>query len=83
LVSSPAGFTTFAKSFQYLQNVQSHPQITTLSGSPLVQSAASGNHVFVAFGASLGGPVAVWNSTAPNQSITSPANPSTAKALSI
>jgi hypothetical protein len=31
----------------------------------------------VAFGASPGGPVAVWNSNAPNQFVTSPANPST------
>jgi len=53
------------------------PQITTLTGAPLVQSSASGDHVFVAFGASPGGPVAVWNATAPNQFVISPANPST------
>jgi DNA-binding beta-propeller fold protein YncE len=53
------------------------PQVTTLTGAPLVQGSASGDHVFVAFGASPGGPVAVWNSNAPNQFVTSPANPST------
>jgi len=53
------------------------PQVTTLTGAPLVQSSASGDHVFVAFGASPGGPVAVWNATAPNQFVISPANPST------
>ena len=52
------------------------PQVTTLTGAPLVQGSASGDHVFVAFGASPGGPVAVWNSNAPNQFVTSPANPS-------
>jgi len=53
------------------------PQVTTLTGAPLVQSSASGDHVFVAFGASPGGPVAVCNATAPNQFVISPANPST------
>ena len=53
------------------------PQVTSLTGAPLVQGTASGDHVFVAFGASPGGPVAVWNSNAPNQFATSPANPST------
>ncbi len=53
------------------------PQVTTLIGAPLVQSSASGDHVFVAFGASPGGPVAVWNASAPNQFVISPANPST------
>ncbi len=53
------------------------PQVTTLTGAPLVQSSASGDHVFVAFGASPGGPVAAWNATAPNQFVISPANPST------
>src|SRR5258708_3458831 len=53
------------------------PQVTTLTGAPLVQSSASGDHVFVTFGASPGGPVAVWNATAPNQFVISPANPST------
>jgi len=53
------------------------PQLTGLTGAPLVQGSASGDHVFVAFGASSGGPVAVWNATAPNQFVTSPANDST------
>ena len=53
------------------------PQVTSLTGAPLVQGSASGDHVFVAFGASPGGPVAAWNSTAPNQFVTSSANDST------
>src|SRR5712692_445174 len=52
------------------------PQLTGLTGAPLVQGSASGDHVFVAFGSSPGGPVAVWNETAPNQFVTSLANDS-------
>jgi hypothetical protein len=50
------------------------PQVTSLTGAPLLQGTASGNQVFVAFGASPGGPVAVWDASAPNQFITSAAN---------
>jgi len=53
------------------------PEVTSLTGAPLVQGTASGDHVFVAFGSSPGGPVAVWNASAPNQFVTSPANAST------
>jgi len=53
------------------------PQVTSLAGAPLVQGSSSGDQVFAAFGSSPGGPVAVWNSTAPNQFVISPANPST------
>jgi hypothetical protein len=53
------------------------PQVSSLTGAPLVQGTASGDHVFVAFGSSPGGPVAVWNATAPNQFVTSAANAST------
>jgi hypothetical protein len=42
-----------------------------------VQSDAAGERVFVAFGVAPGGPLAVWNSTAPNQFTTSNANTST------
>src|SRR5712692_3189541 len=43
------------------------PQVTSLTGAPLVQGTAAGDHVFVAFGAAPGGPVAVWSASAPNQ----------------
>src|SRR5260370_15783134 len=52
------------------------PQVTSLTGAPLVQGTASGDQVFVAFGSSPGGPVAVWNASAPNQFVTSAANAS-------
>ncbi len=50
------------------------PEVTSITGAPLVQSAAAGDQVFVAFGAAPGGPIAVWNSNAPNQFVTSSAN---------
>jgi hypothetical protein len=53
------------------------PEVTSLTGAPLVQGSSSGNNVFVTFGSSPGGPVAVWNASAPNQFVTSPANAST------
>jgi hypothetical protein len=53
------------------------PQVTSLTGAPLVQGTAAGDHVFVAFGAAPGGPVAVWSASAPNQFVTSAANAST------
>jgi IPT/TIG domain len=53
------------------------PQVNSLTGAPLVQGSASGDHVFVAFGSSPGGPVAVWNASAPNQFVTSAANANT------
>jgi hypothetical protein len=53
------------------------PEVTSLTGAPLVQGTAAGDHVFVAFGAAPGGPVAVWSASAPNQFVTSAANAST------
>jgi hypothetical protein len=53
------------------------PEVTSLTGAPLVQGSASGNSVFVAFGSSPGGLVAVWNASSPNQFATSAANAST------
>jgi len=53
------------------------PQVTSLTGAPLVQGTAAGDHVFVAFGAAPGGPVAVWSASAPNQFLTSAAYAST------
>ena len=58
--------------------IQPAPQreVTSITGSPLVQGAAAGDAVFVAFGSSTGGPAAVWNSSTPNQFTVSPANAS-------
>jgi hypothetical protein len=53
------------------------PQVTSLTGAPLVQGTAAGDLVFAAFGAAPGGPVAVWSASAPNQFVTSAANAST------
>jgi len=52
------------------------PQVTGLTGAPLLQGNATGDHVFLAFGSAPGGPVAVWNASTPNQFVTSAANAS-------
>ena len=54
----------------------SQPEITNLTGAPLVQSNGMGNQVFVAFAAAPGGPLAVWNASSPNQFSTFTANDS-------
>ncbi len=52
------------------------PQVTSLTGAPLLQGNAAGDHVFLAFGSAPGGPIAVWNASTPNQFVTSAANAS-------
>ena len=52
------------------------PEITSLTGAPLVQSNGTGDRVFVAFGAAPGGPLALWNASSPNQFSTFTANDS-------
>jgi hypothetical protein len=52
------------------------PEVTSLTGAPLVQSNGNGNQVFVAFANSPGGPLALWNSSSPNQFSTFTANDS-------
>jgi hypothetical protein len=54
----------------------SQPEITSLTGAPLVQSNGNGNQVFVAFANAPGGPLALWNSSSPNQFSTFTANDS-------
>jgi len=54
----------------------SQPEITGLTGAPLVQSNGNGNQVFVAFANAPGGPLALWNSSSPNQFSTFTANDS-------
>jgi len=53
------------------------PQVTSLTGAPLLQSSAAGDRVFVAYGASPGGPLAVWSAATPNQFAISAVNAST------
>jgi hypothetical protein len=50
------------------------PEVTSLTGAPLVQSNGNGDQVFVAFANAPGGPLALWNSSTPNQFSTFTAN---------
>jgi len=43
------------------------PEVTSLTGAPLVQAAATGETVFLAYDAAAGGPVGTWSAAAPNQ----------------
>jgi len=52
----------------------SQPEITSLTGAPLVQSNGNGDQVFVAFANAPGGPLALWNSSSPDQFSTFTAN---------
>jgi hypothetical protein len=52
------------------------PQVTSLTGTPLVQADATGNQIFLAYNAAAGGPVGLWSAVAPNQFTTSPARES-------
>ena len=47
------------------------PQVTSLTGSPLVQANAAGDRVFLAYDAVPGGPIGIWNASSPNQFTTS------------
>jgi hypothetical protein len=47
------------------------PEVTTLTGVPLVQADAAGDTVFLAYDAVPAGPVGTWSATAPNQFTTS------------
>jgi hypothetical protein len=53
------------------------PEVTSLTGSPLVQGSTAGDHVFLSFASAPGGPVAAWDASAPDQFTTSTANAST------
>jgi len=43
------------------------PEVTSLTGAPLVQANAAGDTVFLAYDAAAGGPVGTWSAVAPNQ----------------
>ncbi len=47
------------------------PQVTSLTGMPLVQADAAGTQIFLAYNAVTGGPVGLWSAAAPNQFTTS------------
>jgi hypothetical protein len=53
------------------------PEVSFLTGSPLLQSNGTGDHVFFSFSASPGGPIAAWDATTPGQFQTVTANSST------
>jgi hypothetical protein len=59
--------------------IQPAPQqeVSSLTGAPLIQGNTAGDRVFLSFGAAPGGPLAVWNASAPDQLVTSMANAST------
>jgi hypothetical protein len=47
------------------------PEVTSLTGVPLVQANPVGNHFFLAYNAVAGGPFGTWSATTPNQFTTS------------
>jgi hypothetical protein len=53
------------------------PQVTTLTGSALVQANNAGDRVFLAYNSNPGGPVGVWQAATPNQFATSLAKSAT------
>jgi hypothetical protein len=53
------------------------PEVSTITGVPLVQADAFGNTVFLAYDAVPAGPVGIWSAAAPNQFTTSLAREST------
>ena len=52
------------------------PEVTALTGAPLLQANGSGDTVFLAFASAPGGPVAAWSASAPNSFAVSSANDS-------
>lgn len=52
------------------------PEVTSLTGAPLLQSNATGDQVFLAFASAPGGPLAAWSASSPNHFVTSAANSS-------
>ncbi len=43
------------------------PEVTSITGAPLLQANAAGDRVLVSFGATSGGPLALWQASSPNQ----------------
>jgi len=53
------------------------PEVSFLTGSPLLEADSSGNHVYFSFSTAPGGPIALWNAASPGQFQTVAANAST------
>ena len=49
------------------------PDVTSVTGAPLLQGNSAGDHVVLAFAAPSGGPLAVWDAASPNHFATSTA----------
>ena len=47
------------------------PQVASVTGAPLIQGSAAGDHVFLAYIAAAGGPLGLWTAASPNQFSTS------------
>jgi hypothetical protein len=47
------------------------PEVTSLTGAPLVQADAAGDRVFLAYNSVPGGPLGIWSAATPNQFATS------------
>jgi hypothetical protein len=43
------------------------PEVSSLTGAPLLQASADGNHGYFSFGFSPGGPIASWDANSPGQ----------------
>lgn len=43
------------------------PEVTSLTGTPLIESNAASDHVFLAYNATAGGPLGLWTAASPNQ----------------
>jgi hypothetical protein len=54
----------------------SQPEVSSITGAPLIQSNSNGDQVVAAFANAPGGPLALWNSSSPNQFSTLTANDS-------
>ncbi len=52
------------------------PEISFLTGTPLLQSNAAGDHAFFSFSSAPGGPIAAWEASAPGEFQTLTANAS-------
>lgn len=50
------------------------PEVTSLTGAPLLQADANGDAVYLTFGSAPGGPVASWSASTPNDFTVSAAN---------
>lgn len=50
------------------------PEVTSLTGAPLLQADATGDTVYLTFSTAPGGPVASWSASAPNNFTVSSAN---------